>query len=155
MLVRNATLSVPAGLVSYLLVNYSQTCHSKLRQISSKMCISVSNRTERKGTPVDRNLFVCSFLQFFFPPQNSPVVLAGWLRKGYVPFLVWNVGVHNDVDLHSPSPSKAFLSSKTRLGFTVFTCLSFKQIHKNVYISHPRIRIYKIFMLFVTVSAFL
>ena len=87
MRVRNATLSSPAGLVSYPLVNYSETCHSKLRQISSKMCISVSNRTERKGTPVDRNVLICSFVQFF--PQNSRVVLVGWLRKGYVQFLVW------------------------------------------------------------------
>jgi len=52
------------------------------------MCISVSNRTKRKGTPVDRNVLVCSFIQFFFS-QNSPVDLVGRLRKGYVPFLVW------------------------------------------------------------------
>lgn len=56
-----------------------------------------------------------------------------------------NVGVHNDVDLQAPSPYKAFLSPKNRLGFIVSTCLSFKHIHKNSHVSNPRIRIYKDF----------
>jgi hypothetical protein len=53
------------------------------------------------------------------------------------------VVVHNDVDFQAPY--KAFLSPKTRVDFIVSTCLSFKQIHKNSYVSHPRIRIYKDF----------
>jgi hypothetical protein len=83
-------------------------------------------------------------------PCVSGRMVAKRLRSTHM-----NVGVHNDVNLQAPSPYKAFLSPKTRLGFVVFTCLSFKQIHKNVYFSHPRIRIYKYFMLFVTASAFL
>jgi hypothetical protein len=94
------------------------------------MCTSVSNITERKGTPVNRNVLICSFLQFLFPAEQR-CGSGKMVAKGLRSIARKDVGVHNDADLQTPSPYKAFLYPKTRLGFTVCTCLSFKQIHKN------------------------
>jgi hypothetical protein len=87
------------------------------------------------------------FSAVIFPRFSAewPAVLVGWLRKDYVTLLVNGVGVHNDVDLQAPSPYKAFLFPKTWFGFIVSSCLSFKQIHKNFYVPHILLRIYKYF----------
>jgi hypothetical protein len=106
------------------------------------VCNSFSNRIERKGTCVKRNVLICSLPQVF---RRTACGSGGLVAKRLRSIARIDVGVHNDVDLQAPSPYKSFLHPKTWLGFIVSSCLSFKQIHKIFYVPHLILRIYGYF----------